>query len=324
MQPTPGHVHVDRVLTQMSIAYMQADSNFIANQVYPIVPVDKKSDLFRVYTKDDWLRDEAQKRGPGTESAGGGYDQGTDKYSCDTYAFHKDIDDQTRDNADADVNLDRDATMFVSEKLLLKREKVWVAENFQPGVWATTLTGVTAAPSGVQFLRFDDVNSDPRTIVKKAKRQIISTTGYRANTIVMHYDVFDALVDHPDLVDRIKYTSRESITEAVLAQVFGVSRVLVAGAIENSAKKGVSPAVLDFVYGKHMWIGYVSPRPSLMQPSAGYTFSWRHAPLPNNNGVQIKRFRIEQIESERIEGQMSFDDKIVGTDLGYMLASAVS
>lgn len=324
MQPTPGQVHVDRVLTNFSIAYMQADKNFIANKVYPRLPVDKKSDLFRVYTKDDWFRDEAKKRGPGTPSAGGGYDMGTDSYMCDVYAFHKDIDDQTRDNADADVNLDQGATRFVTERLLLKREKVWVANNFQPGVWATDEAGVAAAPGASEFLQFNDVNSDPRTVVKRAKRQIISTTGYRANTIVMHYDVFDALVDHPDLVDRIKYTSRESITEAVLAQVFGVERVLVASAIENSAQEGQSPAVLDFVYGKHMWIGYVNPRPSLMEPSAGYTFSWRHAPLPNDMSVQIKRFRLEEIASERIEGEIAFADKIVGADLGYFLEDAVA
>jgi len=323
-QPTPGNVHVDRVITNMSIAYMQGASQFIASSVYPIVPVDKRSDLFRVYAKDDWFRDEAEKRAPGTPSAGGGYDVGTDSYFCDTYAFHKDIDDQTRDNADADINLDKDATEFVTQRILLKREKVWVTQNFQPGVWGTTVSGVASGPTGSQFLRWDDVNSDPRTNIKAGARKILSTTGYRPNTLVLHYDAMDALIDHPDLVDRIKYTSRESINEALLAQIFKVDRVLVAGAIENSAKEGQAPAVMDFIYGKHAWLGYVAPSPSLMAPSAGYTFSWRHAPLNNNNGVQFKRFRMEEIASERIEGEMSFDDKIVGTDLGYFFENVVS
>jgi hypothetical protein len=326
MNPTPRQVHVDRVLTNMSVAYMQADAQFVASKVFPIVPVTKRSDAFRTYAKDDWFRDEAEKRAPGTESSGGGFQMGTDTYFCDTYAHHKDIDDQTRDNADEDVNLDRDATEFVTQRLLLKREKLWVNTAFVTGAWANERVGVASGETGTQFRQLNDADSDPRALIKAGRRQIVSTTGYRPNTLVMHYDAFDALVDHPDIVDRIKYTSRESVTEATLAQVFGVERVFVAGAIENTAKEGQSPATMDFVFGKHMLLCYVAPRPSLMAPSAGYTFSWSHAPLQtgDKNRVTIKRFRIEQIESERIEGQMSFDDKIVANDLGVFFRNVVA
>lgn len=322
-QPTPGQVHVDRLLTNLSIAYIQQNDQFIASQIFPIVPVDKRSDLFRVYPKDDWFRDEAEKRAPGTESAGGGYSVSTDSYFCEPYAFHKDIDDQTRANSD-DVNLDQGAMQFVTQRILLKREKLWVTKNFQPGVWGTTITGVASAPGGGQVLRWDDANSDPRSNVKAARRKILSTTGYKPNTLVLHYDVCDALIDHPDFVERIKYTSRESIDTDALAKIFGVDRVLVAGAIENSAKEGVSPAVMDFVYGKHAWLGYVAKSPGLMEPSAGYTFSWKYAGVPKANAVQIKRFRMEHIESERIEGAMSLDDKQVALDMGYFFETIVS
>jgi len=324
MQPTPGQVHVNRILTNLSIAYIQAQSQFIANRVYPIVPVEKRSDSFRVYPKDAWFRDEAKKRAPGSESAGGGYDVSTDNYFCDTYAFHKDVDDQTRDNADADINLDSDATDFVTTKMLLKREKVWVTKNFQPGVWGTDVVGVASGPTGTQVLRWDDANSDPRANVKAARRKILSTTGYAPNTLVLHYDAMDALIDHPDFIERIKYTTRESVDEAMLANFFRIKRVLVAGAIENAAKEGQAPAQMDFVFGKHAWLGYVAERPGLMAPSAGYTFSWKHAPLKTDLGVQIKRFRMEHIESDRVEGQISFDDKIVATDLGYFFQNIVS
>lgn len=324
MQPTLGAVHVDRLLTNLSVAYIQEQSQFIASQVFPIVPVDKRSDLFRVYPKEDWLRDEAEKRAPGTESAGGGYDISQDSYLCETYAFHKDIDDQTRDNSDADINLDTDATQFVTNRMLLKREKLWVTKNFQPGVWGTTVVGVVAAPGAGQVLRWDDALSNPRQDVKAARRKILSTTGFKPNTLVLHYDAMDALMDHPEFIDRIKYTSRESINEDALAKIFGIERVLVAGAIENSAKEGQAPAVIDFVYGKHAWLGYVAKSPGLMSPSAGYTFSWKHAPLNNRQGIQIKRFRMEPIASERVEGEIAFDDKKVALDLGYFFQDIVS
>jgi hypothetical protein len=76
-QPNINSVHVDAILTNISVAYLQNQDNFIADKVFPIIPVDKKSDKFFTYTKNDWFRDEAQRRAPGTESAGGGYNLST-------------------------------------------------------------------------------------------------------------------------------------------------------------------------------------------------------------------------------------------------------
>ena len=62
-QPTRSSVHVDAVLTNISIAYIQDRSKYIATKVFPIIPVDKLSDVYFSYTKNDWFRDEAQRRG---------------------------------------------------------------------------------------------------------------------------------------------------------------------------------------------------------------------------------------------------------------------
>jgi len=91
-QPSLNQVHVDAILTNISVAYMQKAENFIADKVFPAVPVDKKSNLFFKYNKNDWFRDEAQRRAGGTESAGSGYGLTTDSYSCD-YANSDPIND---------------------------------------------------------------------------------------------------------------------------------------------------------------------------------------------------------------------------------------
>jgi hypothetical protein len=75
--PTAGDVHVNHFLSDLSVAYIQKQSSFIADKVFPVVPVEHQSDRYPVYNKDDWFRDEAQERAPGTESAGGGYEVDT-------------------------------------------------------------------------------------------------------------------------------------------------------------------------------------------------------------------------------------------------------
>ena len=100
-QPTAGDVHVNRLLGNISTAYIQKQGSFVAEQAFPVVPVDNKSDRYLTYSKEDWLRDEAQERAPGTESAGGSYEVDTEpNFFCRKYAFHKDIDDDTRANQD--------------------------------------------------------------------------------------------------------------------------------------------------------------------------------------------------------------------------------
>jgi len=146
-QPTRADVHVNRPLTNVMVAYMQDLKAFIADKVFPIVPVMKQSDRYFKYTKGDWFRDEAKKRAPGTESAGGGFTiDNTPTYFADKYAFHKDVDDDTRQNADQPLNLDRDATNFVTRRLLLRRERAFVTNYFGTGIWTGGTGGTDVVP----------------------------------------------------------------------------------------------------------------------------------------------------------------------------------
>lgn len=318
MQPNVSTVHVDRPLTNISVGYMTGDRGYIAHRVFPVVPVSKRSDKYFIYPKGEWFRDEAKKRAPSTESAGGDYTVSTDNYNCDDYAIHKDVDDQMRANYDNPLSPDREAVLFVTQRLLLRREKAFISDFLKTGVWATDKVGTT------DFVKFDDyTTSDPRTVIKDARATILSSTGFKPNTLVLGYETKDALVDHPDIVDRIKYTSSQSVTPELLAKQFEVDRVLVSEGIENTAKEGAA-ASMGFTFAKGMWLGYVNPDPGLYSPSAGYTFSWDYAPVGKGTGMMIRRFRMEHLRSDRVEGELAFDDKLVGADLGCYFDQVVS
>lgn len=314
-QPTQNQVHVDAILTNISVAYLQRQDNFIASKVFPVVPVSKQSDKFFTYTKNDWFRDEAQRRADATESAGGGYNLSTDTYQCDVYAFHKDIGDQTRANADAPINVDREATEFVTSRLLLKMETQFVSNFFTTGVWATDST-----PTNL----WDDYTaSDPLSDVETAKRAILSVTGFEPNTLVLGYDVFKALKNHPDLVDRIKYTSSQVITSDLMASLFDVPRVLVAKAVKATNNEGGTGAY-SFTHGKHALLTYSAPSAGLLQPSGGYVMSWTGVSGGLGATIGTSRLRMEQFKADRIEAEVSFDMKVIGSDLGYFFNSCVA
>lgn len=316
-QPTLSNVHANRPLTNISVAYIQSQMNFIAPRVFPVVPVDKKSDTYYTYDKNDWFRDEMQQRPPATESAGSGYGLSTDNYNALVWALHKDIDDQTRANYDSPLDPDREATEFLTQRGLLRQEIQWATDYFANGVWGTSVAG------GSDFTYWNDyVGSDPIDNVEEGKQIILGTTGFEANTLVLGYTVFRQLKNHPDIRDRIKYVSADNITPAMLARLFELENVYVAKAIKATNVEDET-AAYDFTHGKHALLCHVAPSPGLLTPSAGYTFMWRGASMGLGQTVGIKRFRIEEIASDRVEIQMAWDNKLVATDLGYFFNGAV-
>jgi hypothetical protein len=323
-QPTSSQVHVDAILTNISVAYLQRAENFIADKVFPVVPVDKQSDKYFVYSKNDWLRDEARVRTDGTESVGSGYNITTDTYYADVYAIHKDIGDQTRANADAPINVDREAAEFVTHRLLTRREIQFVNDFMTTNKWGNDVTGVSSSPTTGQTIQWSDyTNSDPIEDIEEGKASILSTTGFEANTLVLGYDVFRQLKNHPDLVDRIKYTSSQTITEDMLARMFDIERVLVSKSVKATNAEGAT-AAYSFTTGKTALLAHVAPNPGILTPSAGYTFSWTGVSQGMGLTIGTSSFRLESLRATRVEAELAFDNKVVASDLGYFWNTIVA
>lgn len=315
-QPTRGEVHVVRALTNVSVAYMQSASDFVSQVVFPTVPVSFQSDKYFVFDSSDFRRDTAKPRAPGTESAGGGFDIDTDTYSCEIYALHKDVADQIRSNADDGIDLDRSSSEFVMQQLMIQKEVQWMSSYFTTSVWTTDKVG------GTDFTAWDDSSSDPEADIDAGKALIKRTIGMEPNTLVVSYEVHQALKRHPLVTERFKHTSSASITSEILARFFEVDRYIIGSASYVTSAEGATD-VNAFIAGKHALLCYVAPAPGLMVPSAGYTFAWS-AFSGGVNGVRTKRFRMEALESDRIEGEFSYDHKVVLADAGYFFSGAVS
>lgn len=327
--PSLSQVHVDRPLTNMSIAYIQSEDAFICGKAFPYVPVDKKSDKYFLYTKDDWFRDDAQLRAPNTESAGGGYNiDNTPSYTCEVYAYHKDIDEQIAANEDIPINSERDATRYVTRKLLLRQEIQWVADFFTTGKWTGGVGATDITPSPT----WDDPSSTPIEDVQVQAFNILQTTGFDPNTLILGFAVYQKLIRHPDIIDLIKYGAGPGApaiaNEVALAKIFSVDRVLVSKSVKNTAAKtpGSTTFTGAMTAGKNALLAYVAGAPSIMEPSSGYTFMWKG--ISRGIGTTIAAYRIPMpwlgLETVRVEAEIAFANKLVGADLGCFFSNAVA
>lgn len=323
--PTKSQAHIDKALTNISVAYLQEAENFVADKVFPVIPVKKQSDVYFIYNKGDFFRDEARVRAGASESAGGDYGvEASTPYYCKLHAFHKDVTEQDRANYDDPLDADTDATDFVSQKMLVRREVEWASKYFATGIWTTEITGVDATPSATQFIKFNKTGSDPIAVITNQIVEVASKTGFRPNKIVMSPSVFYALKNHDDILDRIKYTQKGIVTTDLLATLFEVDEVHVAWAVVNTATKGATDSI-DFIMGNNLLLVYVPKKPAIKTPSAGYIFAWTGLLGAGAFGNRIVRIPMDMlgIGTERIEGEIAFDAKLIAQDLGVFLKDAV-
>ncbi len=313
-QPTVSDVHVNAALTTLSVGFAQDESSFVAGKVFPVVPVMKQSDAYFELARADWFRSDARKRSPGAESAGSGYGVSTSTYFAHKYAIHKDVSDDVRQNSDSALQPDADATRYCTQQLLLLREKTWVANYFVSGIW----TGETSPAN------WSNSGGDPINDIHTGSVGIARLTGRRPNTLVVSPEVHQALTQHDDIMERIKYTQTGVVTEALLAALFGLDNYYVTWATENTSNEGDATPTYAFVAGDHALLCYVPPNPGINVPAAGYTFSWTGLLGAGALGNRVKRFRMEHLESDRIEGEMAFDLKMVAADLGHLFLDVTS
>lgn len=313
-QPTQSQVHVDAILTNMSVAYMQDAESFVASKVFPTVNVAKQSDKYFTYTQADFYRDQAVVRADGTESAGSGYGLSTDTYSSAVYALHKDIGDQVRANSDSPLDPDMDATRFLTHQMLIRQERDWAGTHFTTGVWGTDATPSTLwSASG----------STPISDIEAAKNTILNNTGYLANTLVLSYKAYSILKNHADVVDRYKYTSAESISPDLMARLFEVDRIFVMKGVYNSAAEGAT-ASYGQIGDKDALLCYVAPQAGLMTASAGYNFVWTGVGGGLGTSTAVSRFRMDHLRSDRLEIESAWDFKVVSSPLGYFFSNPVA
>lgn len=315
-QVTPGDVHVDQWLTNISVAFV--DNQYIADEIFPIVPVNNQSDLFLTYDRSHWYRDDAHLRAPGTASRGGGLSYGQDNYFCHRYSYRTELDDLTRRNADSVFNLERDRTQFVTSKLQLRREVALATEIFTTGVWDTDEVG------GTDFDQWSDYDlSTPLQDMTLWMDEIELAIGREPNTLVWGKPVWNILKWHPDLIDVVKNVQRGMLTLDLVRELFEVERILIGRALRTTDPEGTPEANVTYsrIWGNDALLLYVPANPSLLTPASGYTFVWQAVP----NALQyIKRMRNEEREVDIFEGNTFFDHKVTSALSGKFLSNLVA
>lgn len=318
INPVASAVHVDVPLTNFAQLYAQKQESFVAMRAMPNIPSAKQSDLYWLFSRPDFYRDEMEERADGAETKGSGFTVSTTPYFARVYGHHKLVTDRQRANSDPRIDLERSATRFVTHKGLIRRERLFAAAYMGTGIWGSQSDPDWSAGGA----------DDPIVDLRDRASTIHSRSGYRPNKLILGRRAWDTIQDNDAFLARITGGADPNMPAVVrrqlLAQLLEIEQVFVMDGVFNSAAKGAAEAS-DFIVANTALLYYAPDTVGPDEPTAGTQFSWTgYLPGQTENGIVISRLRDDHKRADKIEGEMAFVYQVTGATLGHFFSNVTA
>ena len=319
------------ILTNMAMAYFQADDDFVADKLFPIVPVQLSSSFYYTFSKEDLARDNMARKPEFGKVPPALIGDKQDNYSCQVEQLIIGIDQIAQTNYEragvpgsADPRKSKVRTAVEQTKLHL--DCMFAQKYFQAGAWENQWAGLGTTPGSRQFYKFDNDNADPITLFDELGLEVKRNGRRRPNKLGLGADTFKALKNNGLILERIKYQGGSAnpakVTENVLAQLFGVEKVVVLESTINKAGQGQAADMQFICDTKGALLLYAPDAPAIDVPSAGYIFAWDM--LGGNQYMGVSQWLGENgTHSEFVETLVAQDMKQTGQDLAVYLTDCV-
>jgi hypothetical protein len=122
--------------------------------------------------------------------------------------------------------------------------------------------------------KWSDPASDPAKQIDDYREAVRASVGIYPNTLALSALAFKAIRNNPQIIERFKYTGRDSITAAMLAALFDLEKVVVGKMVLADEDD-----VISDIWGNNAVLAFVPANPSGMEePSYGYTYAMEGHP----------------------------------------------
>lgn len=303
--PYAKQIHQDKALEGVSVALRPGE--FIADRLLSAVKVKHESDKYYVYSTDIMSLPETL-RANGAEANQITFNMSTSTYTLEEHALKGVVTDRDRDNADKAISPDIDMTEVLTKKILIRKEVECATMIQEP----LTFTNTISLSSDMAWTA-NTILSNPITQIDSGTSKIIGSSGYKPNKLAIDDATFRGAKNHVSIVDRVKYTSADSITEQMLAKIFNLEEVLVGRAVYETAAEGLTSS-LGWIWTNMAWLAYVEPNPGLRKASAAYQFLQQKTGSP----YTVKKWRVEERDGDWIEVSSTFKMQPIATGCAYL------
>lgn len=304
-----GTVHIDQRLTDVSVGYRNGD--FIAERVFPMVPVDNQSDKYLVHGKEGFrVRDD--RRSPGSEAHLSRWTYSDGTFYCDGHALKDYVPRENQNSGLPQLDLLCDTTEVLTDQILLNQEANLVA---------ALAAGMT--PSDQTNIPWDSDDIDPLVVISEAAGAIGLAVGRKPNVLALSEPIWNALRMNANvrgLISGAQSLSAAAVSAAQLAGYLGLEEIIVGSAVYDSASEGQADS-LAWVWGKYALLFYRPPSPGRKQISLGYTFAWKA--FDSGKAQFVDRYYWQPTKSDVVEVHKYYDQKIIDVNAGKLFSNCI-
>ena len=299
-----GSLSISKALSNVSIQYK--NGQYIFNQFLKDVPVTQDSGKYFVYNKNMRLEEtERANRSPANMATFG---VSTSIYLVREHALKDVISDADRDNSDVPGSLDVDTVEFLTDKILMRQEKIVSDLIFTTTTWSQNGTLTTASS-----WNYNTTTSAPIQSVLSATAVILAQSGKMANTMIFNNAVLNALKENNNVYNRLAYTRDQILTKDILASLFDMDNIYVGTAQYETNQEGLD-STQTAIWPSDAFIGYFEQFPGLKKATAINMFRVKKKGMP----YRVKKWWDEDIEGTYIEVQTKGIPKAIATLTGYL------
>lgn len=317
--PSTGReLHIDVPLSNVVVG--RRPEGFIADQLLPITPVEKQSNVYYKFRPKEWYRHEAglTARAPGTEPKKVSFTVTSDTYFAKNYALGAEWPVEDVVNADAVLQWAESNALFLTDRLMTDYEM--------------RVAGVAVNSSNVNTIMMVASQwSDPAVALALNDLQneidgFRQMTGLRPNTLVVPEPVMSFLRRNTQLRDIIFGQNNGGlVTEQQLAAVLKIDRVLVPMSMVNTAGETATTlgsGTLSDIWGKNIWLARINTLSGMMTDTWLNAFRWT-SPLFNAPMAVIRYPFDPKRKVYGIEVSYYQDEKVVSPDLAIRVSSVI-
>jgi hypothetical protein len=312
---------------------------FIGKELLPFTPVASQAGNYGIITPDQMLIAHEDVRAPGSS-----YNRGQSTFKALTYACLEHGVEEAVDDREAKMY----ANYFDAESFAARRARDTVLRNLERRIIAKFLD-YSASSSAHNFITAAAVGTyanacalgglsaiggagtswktiataDPVTDISAASIAMYAASGFMPDTMVVSFKDYWFLRRNTSIQSQIKYSGLADPTlsfgaaRQLFAELFGVSKFLVAGAQYASNKQGQALSLASIWTDGYVLIAKTAQSQDFKEPCIGRSFHWT-ADGSSDNGT-VETYRDESRRSNIVRVRLDSDEQVILPTAGYLL-----
>ena len=297
---------------------------FVGDILAPRVDVPRQSFQYVIFDRANQRNDRDTLREPGARPQTVRRTYSANTYFCKSHGLSATVPFEEEQYAlGLGFSMKQNATRLLIDRINLDRE-IYIAGIARNVSNITNYNdyggGASSSSSGTNY-PWDDYtagHSHPIVDVDAAK-DLILQSGVAANSLILSAPVYKILRNHPDIIDRFKYTMPGAIGLAELSQVFGVPVTQAAGIVLDKSNNG------SWIWGGDAILTYTQAAPTMDDVSVMKTFNWAAAPM-TAGGYGVLEFPDPYLDAKTdwMSVDWYWDTKVTAPETAYLFKNTVT